>query len=85
MSEERIERISVTATIEVGSCTVEGFVKRVDEESISKDAHELQTVMMLAIGKTMKEMVAEIFGQVDEAEDAVARAPALVEKEVGRE
>ena len=61
MSEEKIERISVTATIEVGQDPAKVFVKRVDGESI-----ELQTVMMLVIGKTMKEMADEIFVQDDE-------------------
>ena len=66
MSEEKIKRISVTATIEVGSDTVKANIERVDEEALSNDAHGLQTVMMLMIGKTIKEMVTEIFGQGDE-------------------
>lgn len=70
MSEETIERISETATIEVDmdSSTATVSVKRVDEESISNDAHELQTVMMLVTGKALQEMVAEIYGQGDEEE-----------------
>lgn len=66
MSEKSIERISVTATIEVGTDTATVFVKRVDEESLSKDAHEVQTVMMLVTGAALQKAVTEIYGKPDE-------------------
>ena len=68
MNEERIERISVTATIELGPDTATVHVKRVDEEGLSTESHKIQTVMMLVTGKALNEMVAEIFGQGDEEE-----------------
>ena len=68
MNEERIERISVTATIELGPDTATVHVKRVDEEGLSTESHTIQTVMMLVTGKALNEMVAEIFGQGDEEE-----------------
>lgn len=68
MSEKSIERISVTATIEVGSDTATVSVKRVDEESLSKDAHAVQTVMMLVTGAALQKAVTEIYGKADEEE-----------------
>lgn len=66
MSEKPIERISVTATIEVGTDTATVCVKRVDEEGLSTESHEIQTVMMLVTGKALQEMAGEIFGKADE-------------------
>lgn len=66
MSEENIERISVTATIEIKPDTATVRVKRVDEESLDAESHEIQSVMMLVTCKALNEMVAGVFGQGDE-------------------
>lgn len=68
MSEENVERISVTATIEVDmdSSVATVSVKRVVEESLSKDAHAVQTVMMLVTGAALQKAVTEIYGKADE-------------------
>ena len=41
MSEETIERISVTATIEIEPDTATVRVKRVDEEGLSTESHKI--------------------------------------------
>lgn len=66
MNEERIERISVTATIEIEPDTARVRVKRVDEECLDAESHKIQTVMMLVTGKALNEMVAGVFSQGDE-------------------
>lgn len=65
-STEPIERISVTATIEIETDTVRVRVKRVDEEGLDAESHEIQSVMMLVTSKALNEMVAEVFSQGDE-------------------
>lgn len=55
MSEEPIERISVTATIEVWADTVKVSVNRAEGESLSPYARDLQTVMMLEVSKALKD------------------------------
>ena len=66
MSEETIERISVTATLEIEPDTATVRVKRVDEEGLDAESHKIQTVMMLVTGKALNEMVSEIFDQGNE-------------------
>lgn len=77
MSEETIERISVTATIEFGPDTATVRVKRVDEEGLSSDAHKIQTIMMLVTGRALNEAVAEIFDQGDEEVSPKPRSKSL--------
>lgn len=68
MSKKNIKRVSVKTTIELDmdSSVTKITVKRVKEKSLSNDFYKLQTAMMLAITKLMKEMLDSVYVQPDE-------------------
>lgn len=67
-----MEQIKIEVTLDFdgsGEGPIKANIERKEEEGLSRDAHRLQTAMMLVIGKALQDFVNGSFGEDGEEDD----------------